>query len=216
VKFVRERIQLHAVIVSREDARMKPDIWLVRHGPTEWSEQGRHTGRTDIPLTAAGVVAASAILTVLAAHDFALVLASPMTRARETARLAGFPHPELDADLMEWDYGETEGLTTRQVRERGGEWSDWTVWTGRMPGGETVEQLGVRAGRVLDRVDGVAGDVLLFGHGHQLRILTAVALGLGPAAGARFMLDPATVSVIGTEHEVRALRVWNRGIDPAA
>ncbi len=193
---------------------MKPEIWLVRHGPTEWSEQGRHTGRTDIPLTAAGETAASAISPVLAAHRFALVLASPLSRARDTARLAGFPSPELDADLREWDYGETEGLTTKQVRERGGEWADWTVWTGSMPDGETAEEVGARAGRVLDRADGASGDVLLFGHGHQLRILTAVALGLGPRAGARFMLDPATVSIIGNEHEVRALRVWNRGIDP--
>jgi len=198
------------VIVSREDARVKPDIWLVRHGPTEWSEQGRHTSRTDVALTAAGTAAASALAPVLAAHDFALVLASPMTRARETARLAGFPGAEVDPDLREWDYGEIEGLTTAQIRSRGGAWADWTVWTGALPGGETPAEVGTRAERVLARAEAVAGDVLLFGHGHQLRILTAVALGFEPGGGARFVLDPAAVSMIGTEHEVRALRVWNR------
>ena len=104
-----------------------------------------------------------------------------------------------------------EGLTTAELRARGGEWSTWTVWTGALPGGETPADVGARAQRVLARAETAAGDVLLFGHGHQLRIFTAVALGLDPYAGARFMLDPATVSIIGTEHEVRALRVWNRG-----
>ena len=190
---------------------MKPDIWLVRHGPTEWSAQGRHTSRTDVPLTAAGEKAADALAPVLAAQHFALVLASPMTRALDTARRAGFASPEVDPDLREWDYGEVEGLTTAELRARGGEWSTWTVWTGALPGGETPADVGARAQRVLARAETAAGDVLLFGHGHQLRIFTAVALGLDPYAGARFMLDPATVSIIGTEHEVRALRVWNRG-----
>jgi broad specificity phosphatase PhoE len=199
------------VIVSREDAPVKPDIWLVRHGPTEWSAQGRHTSRTDVALTEAGVSEAGALAPVLAAHDFALVLTSPMTRARDSARLAGFPGAEVDPDLREFDYGEIEGLTTDELRARGGEWSTWTVWTGSLPGGETPAGVGVRARRVLARAEAAAGDVLLFGHGHQLRILTAVALGLDPGAGARFMLDPATVSIIGTEHELRALRVWNRG-----
>ena len=190
---------------------MKPDLWLVRHGPTEWSEQGRHTGRTDVPLTAAGEAAARDLAPRLAAPDFALVLSSPLLRARDTARLAGFPGAEVDPDLEEWDYGEMEGLTTAEIRKRGGDWTQWTVWTGALPGGETAEEVGARARRVLERAHRATGRVLIFGHGHQLRILTAVALGLGSGAGARFVLDPATVSIIGTEHELRALRVWNAG-----
>ena len=189
---------------------MKPDIWLVRHGPTEWSEAGRHTSRTDLPLTEAGEEAASTLAPVLAAHDFAMVLVSPMLRARDTARRAGFPDAEIDPDLVEFDYGELEGLTTAEIRGRGGEWASWTVWTGRLPGGETAAEVGARAQRVLARANAAGGDVLLFGHGHQLRILTAVALGFAADAGAHFVLDPATVSTIGTEHDVRALRVWNR------
>lgn len=188
---------------------MKPDVWLIRHGQTEWSASGRHTSRTDVPVTADGRDAAVALAPTLAAHEFALVLASPATRARDTARLAGFPDAVVDPDLREWDYGDVEGLTTAEIRSRGPEWSDWTVWTGPLPGGESLAEVGARAGRVLARVEAAAGDVLLFGHGHQLRILAAVALGLGPEVGARFLLDPAKVSIIGSEHELRALRVWN-------
>jgi probable phosphoglycerate mutase len=190
---------------------MKPDIWLVRHGSTEWSEQGRHTGRTDLPLTAAGEAAARALARVLARHEFALVLASPLRRARDTARLAGFPQPVLDDDLREWDYGDAEGLTTDQIRARGAGWRDWTVWDGEMPGGETAADVGSRARQVLDRAEQASGDVLLFGHGHQLRIFAAVALGFGAAGGARLVLGTATVSIIGSEHGMRALRIWNRG-----
>jgi broad specificity phosphatase PhoE len=197
-------------IVSREDAAMKSDIWLVRHGETEWSASGRHTSRTDVPLTERGRAAAVALAPVLAGHDFALVLVSPATRARDTARLAGFAAAEPDGDLVERSYGDIEGRTTAEIRARGPEWSDWSVWTGAVPGGETLAEVGARAGRVLARADAAVGDVLLFGHGHQLRILTAVALDLDPAVGERLVLDPATVSVIGPEHDVRAIRVWNR------
>lgn len=192
-----------------------PDIWMVRHGPTEWSETGRHTSRTDVPLTADGRAAAAALGPVLAGHEFAQVLCSPAARARETARLAGFETPEPEADLREWDYGDCEGLTTAEIRRRGPEWAHWTVWTGPLPGGETLEAVATRAERILSRIDGPAtdgqaGDVLLFGHGHQLRVLAATALGLGAAAGARLVLDAATISVVGHEHEARALRAWNR------
>jgi probable phosphoglycerate mutase len=164
-----------------------------------------------VHLTPAGEAAARALAPVLAAHAFSLVLVSPATRARETARLAGFPDAEVDPDLAEWDYGDVEGLTTAEIRARGPEWSDWTVWRGPLPGGETVAQVGVRAARVWARAEAAVGDVLCFGHGHQLRILAATAVEIGPESGSRLLLDPANVSIIGTEHEVRALRVWNRG-----
>ena len=189
---------------------MEPDIWLVRHGETEWSAAGRHTGRTDVPLTAGGRAAAAALAPVLSAHAFALVLTSPATRARDTARLAGFAGAELDADLRERDYGEVEGRTTAEMRAQGPEWSDWSVWTGAVPGGESVDEVAARAARVIARADAASGDVLLFGHGHQLRVLVAVALELDPIAAARFALEPATVSIVGSEHELRALRLWNR------
>ena len=213
---VRERIEFDDPIVSREDLCVKSEIWLVRHGPTEWSESGRHTGRTDVPLTDAGRAAAAALAPLLAGHRFDLVLASPASRALETARLAGFEQCEIAADLREWDYGDLEGVTTAQIRERGPEWVDWTVWTRTGTNGETIDEVAARAARVIARVDASAGDALLFGHGHQLRVLAAVAVGLGPGAGARLALDAASVSVIGHEHENRVLRLWNfrRGTTP--
>ena len=116
----------------------------------------------------------------------------------------------MDPDLRERDYGEVEGLTTAEIRARGGEWAGWNVWTGPVPGGETLAEAGARAGRVLARADAAGGDALLFGHGHELRILTAVALDLDPVVARRFALAPATVSVLGPEHEVRAVQAWNR------
>jgi probable phosphoglycerate mutase len=202
-------------MVSREDAAVKPDIWLVRHGETGWSAALRHTGCTDVELTDAGRAAAAALAPRLAGHPFALVGSSPLSRARETARVAGFPSPVVDDDLRELDYGELEGLTTAEIRARGPEWRDWNVWTGALPGGETPAAAGVRARRVLDRADAAGGGVLLFGHGHLLRILAAVALDLDPSCGARLILDPAHLSVIGHEREIRALRHWNEPAGPA-
>jgi broad specificity phosphatase PhoE len=189
---------------------VQPDIWLVRHGATAWSETGRHTSWTDVPRTAEGRAAAAALAPLLAGHDFGLVLVSPAARARETARAAGFDAAAVDADLREWDYGDLEGLTSAEIRSRGREWEQWTIWTGSTAGGETIEQVAERAERVLARVDEVEGDVLLFGHGHQLRVLAAVALDLGPRAGAHFALDAGSLSVVGHEHGTRALRSWNR------
>lgn len=183
-----------------------PDIWLVRHGATEWSTNGRHTGRTDVPLTAEGQREAAALYPRLDRQRFALVLCSPLARARNTARLAGFVHADIDDDLVEWDYGDYEGLTSDQIQARD---PGWTIFTGAVPNGETAEQVGARAQRVLDRCAAVEGRVLLFAHGHILRVLSAVALSFGPRAGAHFMLDPATISVIGTEHGARALSLWN-------
>jgi probable phosphoglycerate mutase len=187
-----------------------PDIWLVRHGATEWSGNGRHTGTSDIPLTDEGRRQAAGLFRALDRQRFGLVLTSPRGRARETARLAGFADASVDDDLVEWDYGDYEGLTTPQIREHD---PGWTVFTGECPDGETAEAVGARAARVLARVDRVDGRVLLFSHGHFSRVLTAVALGFGPRDGARFALDPATICVIGTEHEQRALRLWNDRVE---
>jgi broad specificity phosphatase PhoE len=195
---------------------MPPELWLARHAETEWSATGRHTSRTEVRLTDAGRDAARALAPVLAAHRFALVLVSPRARARETATLAGVPDGEVDENLAEWDYGELEGLTTGEIRARGGEWSEWTIWRGPVPGGETIEHVAARASAVLRRVDAASGDVLCVGHGHMLRVLAAVALGFEPVAGAHFTLDGATINLIGHEHETRALRVWNARPPPSS
>lgn len=184
----------------------RPDLWLVRHGETEWSAAGRHTSRTDVPLTAAGRRQAAWLFRPLDRLRFALVLSSPRARARETARLAGFADAIVDDDLVEWDYGAYEGLTTAEIHALA---PGWTVFTHPCPGGERAEQVGARARRVLARVEQSDDPVLLFAHGHLLRVFTAVALGLTPEAGARFALDPATVGVLGSEHGLRALRRWN-------
>lgn len=183
-----------------------PDIWLVRHGATEWSRDGRHTGRTDLPLLDEGRARAEGLRPVLAERRFALVLSSPLRRARDTARLAGFPDPEVTDDLLEWDYGDLEGQTTDHIRERH---PGWTIWTGPWPGGEPPERVAERARRVVARCDAAVGDALLFAHGHILRVLTAVALDLDPVEGRRFALDVATLNVLGHEHDYRALRRWN-------
>lgn len=186
-----------------------PDIWVVRHGATEWALNGRHTSRTDIPLTVEGRQQAAALFRVLDRQRFAMVLTSPRIRARETARLAGFADALIDETLVEWDYGEYEGLTTDQIRERD---PGWTVFTGTVPGGETAEEVGARAARVLDRVSAADGPVLVFAHSHLLRVLTAVALELGPGAGARFFVDPATIGVIGSQRGERVLTKWNEPV----
>ncbi|HET9730460.1 MAG TPA: histidine phosphatase family protein [Acidimicrobiia bacterium] len=188
---------------------MLPDLWLVRHGATQWSDEGRHTGTTDVPLTAEGRQRAAALQSPLTAHHFARVLTSPLQRARETAARAGFEDAIVDNDLREWDYGELEGLTTEEIRARGGDWQSWTIWHGSVPGGETIEQVSARMRSVLDRLNAIPGDVLLFGHGHSLRVLTSIALNLDPHWGACFALGAATINVIGSEHDWRALRFWN-------
>jgi len=183
-----------------------PQLWVVRHGATEWSENGRHTSFTDLPLLPEGEAAARSLAPRLAGQRFALVLASPRRRARDTARLAGFPDAEVDDDLQEWDYGELEGMTTSQLRL-----SDpgWSVWTGAVPGGETAEEVAARVRRVIARCQAGEGDALLFAHAHVLRVLTAVYLGFPPQAGAQFALDTATVNVLGHEREAVTLRRWN-------
>ncbi len=185
------------------------ELWVVRHAETEWSAGGRHTSTTDVPLSPAGLAGAGELAPALAAHRFGLVLTSPMARARATAAAAGFADALGDDDLCEWDYGDLEGLTTPEIQARGGEFDGWTIWRGPVPGGETIAEVAARASRVLELVAHADGDVLYFGHGHASRVLVALALGLDPRAGARFALDPATVSVVGSEHDERALRLWN-------
>jgi probable phosphoglycerate mutase len=183
------------------------DVVLVRHGETEWSRAGRHTGRTDVPLTERGRAEARTAGEELAGRRFALVLSSPLSRARDTAALAGYgEHVQLRDDLLEWDYGAEEGRTTAEIqRDRPG----WTVWDPGPDGGETVADVGARADRVLAEIRAVEGDVLVFAHGHLLRILAARWLGLEPDGGRLFALDPATISELGYEHGRPVIRAWN-------
>jgi broad specificity phosphatase PhoE len=181
-------------------------LWLVRHGETEWSRDHRHTSVTDVPLTEAGVEVARGLADRLRGRDFTLVLTSPRSRARTTAELAGFPDAEVDEDLVEWAYGEYEGVTTEEIRRTV---PGWTVWTHGSPGGETAEEVALRLDRVIERVRGLDGDVLVFAHGHSLRALAARWLGLPATEGRLFRLDTATVSVLGHERETPVLLRWN-------
>jgi probable phosphoglycerate mutase len=183
-----------------------PELWLVRHGPTEWSESGRHTSTTDLPLLPDGEAAAEALAPRLRGLAFEQVLTSPRLRARRTAQLAGFPDAEVDDDLVEWDYGDYEGLTTDQIRATV---PGWTVWTHPCPGGESGAEVAVRLDRVVSRAGAVGGRTLAFGHGHSLRALAARWLGLEVAGGRLLRLDTATVSVLGHEHETPAVLRWN-------
>ena len=183
------------------------EIVLVRHGETEWSKAGRHTGITDLPLTADGLAEARAVAPWVRCRDFDLVLCSPLRRARETAEVMGYAERvEIDGDLAEWNYGDYEGLTTSEIRERR---PGWSVWDQGPAGGETVAEVAARVSRVIDRCEKVAGDVLVFAHGHSLRILTATYLGLSPSAGSLFALETSGVGVLGYEREWRTLRRWN-------
>jgi broad specificity phosphatase PhoE len=187
---------------------LKVRIWLVRHGETEWSKSGQHTGRTDIPLTATGRQQGKALGRHLAGRQFALVLTSPLERARETCRLAGFDAvAQVSDDLLEWNYGIYEGRTTAAVRA---EQPGWSIWTTPIPQGETVEQVGERARRVIARADAVTGDVALFAHAHVLRILAACWIGLPPIHGRILALDSASLSILGYERETRVIQVWNQ------
>ena len=181
---------------------------LVRHGETEWTRAGKHTGRTDIPLTERGREEARALEIELRGRRFALVLTSPLARASETCRLAGLAETAaLRDELMEWDYGAYEGRTTIEIRkERPG----WTLWRDGVPDGETAAQVGGRADRVIRELRSAGGDAAVFAHGHLLRVLAARWLGLEPAAGRLFALDPATVSILGHERETPVIRMWNR------
>lgn len=180
---------------------------LVRHGETEWSRTKRHTGRTDVPLTARGADEARALGERLRGRRFAAVLVSPLGRARETLRLAGLDGPvEESADLLEWDYGAYEGRTTADIRT---EVPGWTVWQGPMPGGEGVDEVGRRADSVIGALEEVDGETALVAHGHVLRVVAARWLGLPARDGRLLALDTATLSVLGWERETRVIRTWN-------
>ena len=183
------------------------ELVIVRHGETEWSRTMRHTGNTDVALTEAGEEQARGVVGKLAGREFALVLTSPLQRARRTAELAGFgDRAEPDDDLRERDYGEYEGLTTREIRvERPG----WDVWRDDLPGGETLEAVGARADRVIERALAADGDTLVFAHSHLLRTLGARWIGLDPDGGGKLTLGTAAVSVLGFERERRVILSWN-------
>jgi probable phosphoglycerate mutase len=182
-------------------------LWLIRHGETAWSLSGQHTGRTDVPLTPHGVEQARLLAGRLANKQFSLVLTSPLQRARETCRLAGqLRDARVEEDLMEWDYGAYEGRTAAQIQM---EVPGWTIWKQPPPLGETPEQVGARADRVIARASSAAGDVALFGHGHILRILAARWLRLPAISGRHFALDTASLSFLGHEHDEPAIRGWN-------
>ena len=184
-----------------------PVIWLLRHGDTEWTGTGQHTSRTDVPLTDKGRKQAGALGRALEGHDFVLVLSSPLSRALDTCRLAGFAdRAELSDALLEWDYGEYEGETTAQIRElRPG----WNLWRNGCPGGEAAADVGVRVDPLVSELKACEGDVVVFAHGHLLRVLAARWAELPPEAGARFWLATATISVLGFERETAGFRRWN-------
>jgi broad specificity phosphatase PhoE len=183
------------------------EVVLVRHGETEWSRDGKHTGRTDVELTERGREQARAVGEALRNRAFSLVLTSPLARARETCNLAGLGAvAEVRDELMEWDYGSYEGRTTPEIRE---ERPGWTLWRDGVPDGETGDDVATRVDRLLDEVRALEGDALLFAHGHVLRVLTARWLGLEPDAGRLFALDPATLSILGYERETPVVRLWN-------
>ena len=183
----------------------KNEVWLVRHGPTEWSKAGRHTGRTDLPLTEDGEVAAASLRPVLTGRDFGLVLSSPLQRAVRTAELAGCD-PQLDPDLREWDYGAYEGRRTADIRD---ERPGWSLWADGVPDGESAAEVAVRADRVIARARAAEGNVLLFAHGHLLRVLGARWVEAPPTAGQHLLLGTAAVCILGYERETPALSRWN-------
>lgn len=187
--------------------RIRPRIWLVRHGETEWARLGRHTGRTDIPLTERGREQAAGVARRLASHPFARVISSPLSRALDTARLAGFADRVVtDDDLLEWDYGRDEGRTTPEIR---GDRPGWTIWTDGPDGGETIHEVAARVDRVIARARAIDGDTLAFAHGHLLRVMAARWIGEPPTEGRLFALSTATVSVLGWEREQPVIERWN-------
>lgn len=187
------------------------ELWLVRHGETAWSLSGQHTGRTDIPLTPRGRQQAELLGRRLVKKTFALVLTSPLSRARETCELSGQGQSAIpDDDLLEWDYGAYDGKTSAEIRK---DVAGWTIWTGAVRGGESADEVGERVDRVIARALAANGDVALYAHGHVLRILAARWLGLGATGGRYLGLDTASLSKLGYERETRVIRAWNESYD---
>jgi broad specificity phosphatase PhoE len=189
------------------ETMQRPEVWLVRHGETEWSASGRHTSRTDLELTDGGREAAHRISELVAHVTFTAVFTSPMKRARDTCALAGLGGPAVvDDDLREWDYGDYEGLTTAAIRA---DRPDWSLWRDGCPGGETADDVGARVDRVIARIRATDGPIAVFGHGHALRVLGARWVDLDATEGTVLALDTATVSRLGWEREQPVVRVWN-------
>jgi broad specificity phosphatase PhoE len=183
------------------------EVVLARHGETEWSRNLRHTGRTDLPLLESGRCEAERLRAELRGRRFELVLTSPLQRAIDTCRLAGLGDEAQITDvLLEWDYGEYEGITTKQIRETR---PDWFLWRDGCPGGETAADVAARVDPLVERLARLEGDAALFSHGHLLRVLTARWLRLEPEAGALFTLGTGTLSILGFERETRAIKRWN-------
>jgi probable phosphoglycerate mutase len=182
-------------------------LWLIRHGDTEWTATGQHTSRTDVPLSAEGREQATLLGGLLGGRRFSTVLSSPMSRAVDTCRLAGYGDvAAVDDGLKEWDYGDYEARTTAEIREKN---PGWTVWAGS-PNGESLQDVGARACRVIERASEAGGDAALFSHGHFLRILGATWIGLPPEGGRFLSLGTASLSILGYEREARVIRQWNR------
>ena len=187
-----------------------PTVYLVRHGETEWSKAGKHTGRTDIPLTAAGEEDGRKLGARLAGITFARVFASPLARARRTAKLAGFA-PEIEPDLVEWDYGDHEGKTSAEIRQSR---PTWLLFRDGCPGGESVADVAARVDRLVVKLKALSGNVLCFAHGHLLRVLAARWIGQPVAFASHLLLGTATVSVLSFDHgrlDEPAVKVWNAG-----
>ena len=188
-------------------AASEQEVVVVRHGETEWSLSGRHTGSTDLPLTDNGRRVAGLLRPVLAKESFQLVLTSPLQRARDTCRLAGFGEVAgVEPDLVEWNYGRYEGLTPDQIHAMT---PGWLLFRDGCPGGEQPGEVGARVDRVIARVRALDGSVLLFAHGHVLRVLAARWLGLSPSAGQHFLLDTATMTILSYYRGVPAIKRWN-------
>jgi probable phosphoglycerate mutase len=194
----------HELMTGRQGA-----VTLVRHAETEWSLSGRYTGSTDQPLTGKGRDTARALADHLRGRSFDRVLTSPLSRAAETATLAGFSYAEHDPDLVEWDYGDEEGLTTSQICDRRG--ASWLLWRDGAAGGEAADDVGARVDRVIERVTADDADVLIFAHGHVLRVLAARWIEQPPDFGARLVLGTGALSVLGYYHDIRAVLGWNAG-----
>jgi probable phosphoglycerate mutase len=194
------------------EKKPKFEAVLMRHGQTEWSENGRHTGNTDIPLTAHGEVEAAAMAEHIGGHHYKLVLSSPLLRAKKTCELVGLgDSAQLRDDLREWDYGDYEGLTSPEIHERD---PGWNLWRDGCPGGESPEAVAARCDRVVDELlaqaSGGAGDAIIFAHGHILRSLAARWCELPIVAGERLKLSTAAASALSFEHRVRTIQFWNR------
>jgi broad specificity phosphatase PhoE len=184
-----------------------PEVVLVRHGETEWAREERHTGRTDVPLTGEGRREAEVLGRRLAGHTFALILTSPLRRAVDTCRLAGLgAAAEVRQDLAEWDYGRYEGRTTPEIRV---EAPGWSLWRDGCPGGETAADVGRRADRLIAELRPLAGDAAVFAHGHLLRVLAARWVGMPAEAGGALGLSTATISILGHEHDLSVIWLWN-------